>query len=428
MSGNYAQYVVELDDSYYRCMEGRLEKIQSLEKIQGDMRLITDLGGAVSKVMTVEAPYKYADMMARKNLQESGEFDEPLSIQTHWKKKKEANTSDIFFTAFSARRYHRFLDQTKAFDDNILMFPVYAILYNSLKRLRHPRPVAVIFQHNRFAEMIIGTRDNIFYAERCVAFDDNEEQISVLWNMIETEIRNTEAENCIKVDKVLLLTWIDTKGTPEWPDNAEWELLSMEEETLSLEGETYSVSLLNAVRMMSGYESASSPMEKISYYSRKNLPFINTFLLVAVILFFAGSLWHGHRADRIEKTLHEGIAMASDFQTKAGISGVAYKETFAFIKELDRCQKTSSLKQVLGDITEALPRQMAADVLKADYDENALRIEIYVKTEEPFDTAYKGYQGFLSLMEQKGYDVKESKFDTTIQDSQFLVIFNKKAK
>ena len=428
MTGNHKQYVIELDGNYYRCQGNRLDQIEGLEDFQGDTWFVSDFGGTVSRAMTVEAPYKYADMMIRKNLQESGEFDEPLSIQTHWKKKKEAHTTDIFFTAFSTRLYHQLLGQTKAMEDNVLVFPVYSILYKILKQMRNPRPVAVIFQHDRFAEIVIGLRDNIFFAERCVAFDDSEEQIAALWNMLGSEIQNAETENRIKVDKILLMTWMDTPKLPELPEEIQGILSPMEEETLTFGDETYSLSFLKAVQNMSGHESVSSPMEKVSYYSRKFLPFINVFLLVATILFFSGFLWYGHRINQVEARLQDKFTITSDFKTEPGISEIAYKDTFAFIKELDRYRKTPSFKQVLKDITEALPGQMTADVLKANYDANMLTIEIFVKTGALFDTAYKGFQSFLSIMKQKGYGVEESNFDTTIQDSQFLVVFNKKVK
>ncbi len=428
MSGKNRQYVIELDGSYYTCTGNSLKEIQGLEDIREDISLFTDLGGAVSRSMSVDAPYKYAEFMIRKNLQESGKFDEQLSILTHWKKKKDAHTTEIFFTAFSTRLYHQLLDLTKSNKNNTLIFPVYSILYKVLKHMRHHRPVAVIFSHDKFAEMIIGTRNNIFYAERCVAFDDSEEQISALKDMILTEIRNAETDNRIKVDKILLVTWIDSKISPEWLENAENKYCSMEAETLDMEGETYSVSFLKAARMMSGHESVSGPMEKASYYCQKSLPFINSFLLLTIALFFAGFMWYGNLADQLEKKMYEVSTKASTFQIKAGVSEVEYKDTFSFVKELDKYQQTTSLKQVLEDITEALSGQITADVLKADYDENILKIEIFAKTEALFDTAYKGYQNFLYIMKQKGYNVEESKFDTSIQDSQFLVVFNKKTR
>ncbi len=426
MKDNNLHYIIELDGNYYSCTDSRVEQVSDPGDIKGDAWFVTDLGGSVSRSTTVEAPYKYADIMVRKKLQESGEFDEPLSILTHWKKKKNANTTDIFYTASSARLFHLLLDQTKDFEDNVLVFPIYSILHKIIKHMQHPRPVAVIFQHHKYADVIIGSRNNIFYAERCVAFDESEDQISALWNMLGSEIQNAETENRIKVDKILLLTWIGTKDLPELPEETQSLLSSMEEEALTFEGKTYSVSFLKAVRMMTGYESVSGPMEKTSFYSRKTLPFINAFLLLATILLVAGFMWYGHRADLIEENIQDKIAKTSNFRIKAGISEVPYKETYAFIKKLDCYQKTPSLKQVLEDISKALPSQMVADVLKADYEESMLRLKLFVKTETPFNSAYKGYQSFLSIMKQKGYGVRENNFDTSIQDSQFLVELDRK--
>ncbi len=426
MKDNNLQYIIELDGNYYRCTENGVEQISDPGDVKGDVWFFTDLGGGVSRSMTVEAPYKYADIMVRKNLQESGEFDEPLSVLTHWKKKKNANTTDIFFTAFSVRLFHQLIDRTKASEDNVLIFPIYSILHKIIKRMSHPRPVAVIFQHYKYAEVIIGTPNNIFYAERCVSFDESEDQISALWNMLGSEIQNVETENRIKVDKILFLTWIDSKKLPELPEEIQSVLYPMEEESLTFEGENYPVSFLKAAQMMSGYESFSEPMEKVCYYSRKILPFINAVLLFATILFVAGSMWCWHYADLVEENIQGKIAKTSNFRIKAGIPEVPYKETYAFIKKLDRYQKTPSLKEVLEDISKALPSQMVADVLKVDYEESMLKAEIFVKTESPFNSAYKGYQNFLSIMKQKGYGVRENKFDTSIQDSQFLVVLDRK--
>ena len=51
-------------------------------------------------------------------------------------------------------------------------------LENYTKRMRSAEPVAVVFQHNRFADLVIGTSKKVYYANRCVAFDTSDEQIS----------------------------------------------------------------------------------------------------------------------------------------------------------------------------------------------------------------------------------------------------------
>ncbi|MCP4683162.1 MAG: hypothetical protein GY864_12570 [Desulfobacterales bacterium] len=423
---NDMQYVIELDSTSYRCSRDKLEQISDFRDLEGDLCLFSDFGGAVSRTMSVEAPYKYADVMIRKSLQETGEFDEPLSVITHWKKKKGTNTTDAFFTAVPTRLYHMYRDRSKVYNDNSLLFPIYSVLYGVLKRMKFPHPAAVVFQHGRFAELIIGTRDDILYAERCVAFDDSEEQISSLWNMVTTEIQQVERENHIRVEKVFLLTWIDTHSRPEWPEDAGSELCYMDEEPLIFEGETYSSSFFKAARMMSGHESASGPVEKISYYSLKTLPFLSTFLLLGVLLFFSAYFWYAYKAEQIGTDLNALTTQISELQQRTEISEVDYQDSFAFVRELDRYRKIPSFKQILEDISSSLPEEMSLDVLKVDYSGNILDVEVYTKVESLFDTAYKGYQRFLSLMKQKGYIIDQSDFNTSIQESNFLATFKKK--
>ena len=183
------QYVVELDNTFYNCSGDRLEKVEDLRDIKGDRWFISDLPGAVSRTMTVESPVKYVEVMVRKHLQEAGEFDEPIKIITHWKKKKGGNTTDIFFTALPSRLYYQYHDQAKDRQDNLLLFPLYSILYGVLKRMRHSNPVAVVFQHGRFADLIIGRRKRVFYANRCMTLDHSGEQISSLWEMVRSDIQ-----------------------------------------------------------------------------------------------------------------------------------------------------------------------------------------------------------------------------------------------
>ena len=419
------QYAIELDGTFYRCSRDRVEQVADLRDIQGDLWFISDFEGAVSRYMTMEAPIKYVEVMVRKNLQETGEFDEPVTVITHWKKKKGPNATDIFFTALPTRLYYQHLDQTKTYKDNLLLFPLYSILLVVLRHMRQTDPVSVMFQHGRFVDMIIGTRKKVYYAGRRVAYDESDEQISSLWNMVISDIRNTETENRIKVGKVLSLTWVGSQAEPEWPEDMECELCSLEEEALFLNGETYSVSLPNALRMLSGVESISGTMEKASYYSRISLPFLNSLLFLIVILFFGGYLWCDHRADLIKKNLDTVATRISVLCEEAPLVEVPYKKTLDFVRELARYREIPALNQVINDMSESLAEGMTVNMVKADYGRDEVKMEALAKIEAPFNVAYRGYRWFISAMRQKGYDVGESEFNTIIQESQFLIRLKK---
>lgn len=420
------QYVVELDGVTYLCSDDELGQIGDLKDIRGDTWFVSDFEKAIARTMTVEAPVKYAEMMVRKKLQETGEFDEPISVINHWKRKKGKNATDIFFTAVPTRLYYRYLEDIKAHEDSVLLFPLFSVLQGVLRRMRHPKPAAVVFQHSRFADLLIGTNKTVIYANRCVAFDTSEEQISAVWDMVKTDITAAEEEHRIKVDRILLLKWIDSGAGPAWSDDSQQEILSMEEEKLSCNGEDYSVSFLKALRMSSGIRALSPPLEKVSYYSRRSLPFLNIIFLAAILLCVAGYLSYGQKADLLGQQLVAAQGQIAGLQHGAPVQEIPYKETLSFVRDLARYRKLPSYKRIVSDISEALPKGASVEVLKVDYAEDEVKIEIFGKTKDSFDLTYKGYQRFIDVLTQRGYAVAESRLDTEIRESEFLARLTKK--
>ncbi len=428
MGSNPRQYVIELDGVVYRRSGEELEQISNVKDVQGDTWFISDLESAISRTMTVETPAKYAEVMVRKKLQETGEFDEPIFVISHDKRKKDKNTTDIFFTAVPARLYHRYLDEIKAHEDSVLLFPLFSVLQGVLRRMRHPKPVAVVFRHGRFADLLIGTGKAVLYANRCVAFDTSEEQLSALWNMVKTDMTAAEAEHRMKVDRVLLLNWIDSGAEPEWSDDMEREILSMEEEKLSYNGQEHLVSFLKALDMQSSLKAISPPSEKSAYYSRQCLPSLNAILALAALLCIVGYFWFAQKADLLGRQLAAAQGEVVRMEHEAPMEEIPYKETLAFARDLIRYRKLPSYKSVLNDISEALPKAMSVDVLKVDYAEEAVNIEIFGKAKTAFDSAYLGYEEFTKTLTQRGYTLAESKFDTDIRESEFLTRLTKEIR
>ena len=193
-----------------------------------------------------------------------------------------------------------------------------------------------------------------------------------------------------------------------------------------LDGKPYSVSFLKALQMLSCLDSVSGATEKASYLSQIFLPYVNSVVLLVSLLFFLGHFWYGQKADSIEMDLKTSQSQVTELRQKATLSEIPYRETFTFVREIANYRKTPSFDQLLNDISEALPEALSVDGLTADFGEDDLKVEIFAKVREPFDTAYKGYQAFLFVMRKKGYVVGESEFNTSIQESQFSVRFKKR--
>jgi len=430
MFKNSKQYAIELDGMTYGLSGNRLKQVLEYTNINTDIYLISDLQEAISRTMTIESPAKYVEVMLRKNLQESGEFDEPLSIITHWKKKKDHNTTDIFFTALPARILYQYYDRIRQNEDSVILFPLYSVLFSMLKKVRSKEPVAIVFQHNRFADLIIGTNKRVYYANRCVAFDESEEQISTLWNAVRNDINAAEAENRIKVNKVFKFLWLNSAVPPEWPEDIKDDIYFTGEDTILLDEEEYHLPFLKAIQAMSGISGISPPREKVFYYTKRYSPYLNAAFSLAAFLLVAGAFWYNHQANIINHKLTVTEERKSEIQREISwdIPRVSYGELLSFVGNLAYCQNAPSYKEVINDVSYAVSTDMKVDVLKADYTKDELQLEIFGKSAASFDKAYKGYQMFETILKEKGYSIDESKFDTEISSSVFIMKLRKKIR
>ena len=115
------QYAIELDGLTYRFAGNRLEEIGDLKELAGVKRLVTDMQDAISRTMTIDAAHKYVDVVVRKKLQESGAFDDAISLIPHLKKKKGKNTAELFFTALPSRLFSYYMDLIREQEDILLI-------------------------------------------------------------------------------------------------------------------------------------------------------------------------------------------------------------------------------------------------------------------------------------------------------------------
>ena len=424
------QYAIELDGLTYSFSGDQLKQVVDLKDIKGDTWLITDMQEAISRTMTVDAAKRYVDIIVRKKLQESGEFDDSVSVLAHWKKKKGANTTEIFFSALPSRLLSRYFELSREHEDNIIIFPLYSVLFDVLKHIKPQEPVAVIFQHNRFADLIVGTDKKVYYANRCVAFDTTEEQVSNLWETVKADIDSVERDNRIKVKKAFLLTWIDSGSLPEWSSDTQREIYSFENETINFNSETKNISFLTALKTLSGRESISPPVEKALYYTRRFAGYFNLVFFIAALLLAGGYFYYNHRADvktdeanRVERKID-----MIHFDIPPGVKEEKLKNTLKFVKQLDSYKSSPSYKKVINDISGSISRNMKFNVVKLDYSGSELQLEVFGRIEAPFNMAHKGYRDFLASLKQRGYSVSESRFDTQIRNSEFIIKLKKRIR
>lgn len=430
MINNFRKYVVELDGSTYEFSKGRLKQIESPNDLAGDKWFVTDMQESISRTMTVDVEPRYADVIAQKQVQESGEFDGPVTLIPHWKKKKGKNTTDIFFTAIPSHLSSLYTAAGSEYDDNIMVFPLYSFLHAVLKRIRAKGPVAVIFKHGRFADLIIGSRRKIYYVNRCTAFDASEEQFLSLWETVKEDIKSVENANRIEVVKSYLITWIDSGDLSAWSEDSERDLQAFKTEAVDFDGNVRQVSFFKALQKLSATESVSPPLDKTFYVARKFAPLLNMLFLALILLFIGGFYSYQDKAGRLQRDLGrlETKIAAIKIDTPEKLDKDRLEQTVAFVKNLAFSKSASSYKSIINHISEGLSTDIKLEVLKLDYLDDGIQMKMFGRIDASFRRAQKEYRDLLGHLKQRGYVVVESRFDTEIKQSKFLLNLKKRVR
>jgi hypothetical protein len=421
-------YVVELDGVTNRFSNGRLETIENVQEVTGDTWFITDIQESISKTFTVNGPPQYADMIARKQMQESGEFNGPVSIIPHRKQKRSGNTTDIFFTAYPSSHASIYVDATEQHDDSILLFPLYSVLYSILQRIRSKEPVALVFQHGRFADVLIGSKRNVILANRCLAFDTADEQLLALWETVKEDITNAETANSIEIKKIYLLTWVNSGELSGWLEDTEVDVEAFPTDPVFYQETAYDISFIKALRSLSGVDSVSPIKEKLFYFGQRWAPFVNMLILLGSLVLMGGQMVYSEKAQTLQNRLNALRSEISGIRIEAPleVNSTELKQTVQFVSELAFYRKAPSFKDVLNDVALAVADEMRLDVFKIDYNKNHIQLELFGRIEAPFNEAYKKYRDMLAVLSKSGYSIQEKRFDTEINTSQFLFKFKKR--
>ena len=418
---NNSNFVLELDGATYHLSSHILEKKSDFQSVSGCKFLVSDFEKSISRVMHITGDIRYAEAIVARALQDEGEFDEPVTVITHWKKKQGGKNVDIFFTALTSRVYLQYLDTIVEHPDFLTLIPVFCVLAGFINQLNPNDPIAVIFRHNRFADLVIGKKNQFYLATQCTAFDTSEEQIAVLWEIVSREISSNIRETNVAIKKAIVLNWIDTKEDPPSMDVPGMASFLFDPEPVTHENTLHLVSFSRALRMFPPMEGITPGNGKLLFYSGKLSPFFRAFFACATILMLAGSLFFQFETKTLKTSLAavEGRLNRMNHTPLSQSLESAYPGTLNFVDTLFHNRNLPSYKEIINDISMGVSSSTRVEALKIDYPDKGLKIHLTGRMEAGFDRAYKEYQTLISGLQKKGYHIDENIFNTRIDSSRF---------
>ena len=420
-------YAVELNGRLLQGDKGQLNTLSDLSNIKGNCRVVSDFQDAIARTMTVEADTRYVELMISRKLQEAGEFDQAVTVIAHWKKRRGKNTTDIFFTALPSKRYFRYLELVAEHGDHLVILPLQSILLTMLRKYGKSHSVAVVIQHERFADILIGSRKKVLYANRVVAFDNSDEQIQALWEAVRSDIDTFSHDQHQPINQVYVATWIDSGPLPQWTDDGAPELIPVQEHRLVMGRQQVKASLPGLIHETPARYAVASKKDKLFGAAKSVLPYFNIVLLLAALILGGYGMWHQHHSVQLASQIEKMRQVVMDIERKIPpkTDSLTYKPALAFIQSLWSCRNLPTYGQILDDVSKGIGGALRIENINANYTDEKVDVKAFGQSNATFEIAYKGYQALQRRLRKRGYTIVNERFDTQINASSFLIQFSK---
>jgi len=423
-----AQHIIEFENTSFLVSGTHISNIERFEESTGDKLLVCDFEGAITRVMNVEAPVKYAEAMVIRTLQEEGDFDEPVTILTHQKNKRGDRTTEIFFTAIPSHLYIQYLERINEHEDAIILVPLYAVLFHFLKKIPAKKHIAVVFRHGRFADLLVGNKKRVIFASRATGFDETQEQVASLWDMVRQDIATAQEDSPIKIEKVICLNWVDTytdKTIKDLPPDPKY--FAFKEEPVFFQGQTCNLSFLKAVKMVPATMGVTKSSGMMLFYTRKF-----SYAAILVLFFFAIGLTalsfhYKKNSGVIEQDIARMNQRINKMTQQISLKpfNKEFTPVFSFVDQFEFYKNAPSFKTIIHDMDSGLFNIGIIENIRITYSDKDVKTDVYGTIESDFESAYKGYHILKKTIETKGYSIIEDSFNTRIDNSEFRLIFSR---
>lgn len=421
------QYIIELDDGTYLYRKGHFSQVAGRSEIEGESWLITDfpadVKNTISRVTTVETGPKYANIMVGKKLQEEGEFDEPVQVISHSLRKKGRYATEVFYTALPVGLFHQFQDRVGDHSDIFHIFPLYTVLLQISRKISGNQTVALIFRHGRYADLLIASKKTVYYANRATVFDQSEEQVQSLWDIIDTDIATVEREQRLSINQCVICNWFDAPDKPDWPERPDRSIVETPSTHITVDDESKTCSLLPMLDLLSASDSVSPTHTKINSYAKRWLPVFQIVLIILAVGLLAGVSLLKTKTDSLKEEVTVAKQQLVNLTNFSLTKKADYTEPLELLKKLDRYRLSKTFKNVINDLSAAVSNQMIIEQVKADVQDDAMNVQIRGTIHAGFQVAYQDYQRLIQNIEQNNYEIVESVFNTEIDQAEFLLVY-----
>lgn len=413
-----SQAVFEFDGQYFADKAGKLVRLENLNEISGAKKILTDYNNqAFSRVIYLESRPKYAELLAKKKIIDSGEFEDAIDLHVH-KKQKLNELTKLYCTPVPASVMAQYTNETKVNEDSILYCGIHEALWSYVNHHHIKEAELFVFAHQKSFDILIASKQHVYFASRYNAFENDQESIQSIWEIIDSEINKINQDLSTGVSKATLFH----SGMQSFVRQIISATLNKNAINLVVPQKTdYQHNLNILINGVLLKDFVGSFQQKLLFWSQTNTKKINSILLGISILLFSLSVYAAMQVRHIQSTIDIN---------QAGMRSVALptinlpedlNRNISFYENIKNLNSKKQIVDLMQDLSNFSSDETIISSLKLVHKSPISIVELEGYIQSNFNDAFIAYQGMIAALQVKGYRIKNEKFDTSIDKSDFIL-------
>lgn len=460
------QLVLEIDQRTVQFSRKGALPLESVAQVKGDKWFVTDFGAGAPGLATVEAPVAYAEMVLLRKLRERGEAGENARVLAHWKQVRGTNSCELLYTLVEGDAIRHYEDMAREDEYHHLLFASNALLYAILKNHWQDKTVAVLFEHDRHVDCLVGRSGKVLAADRYTSYSTDSKQNLV--DQLTEELQAVAKAAHSPINRIVHLLWSTgrelpvatgpvatehrsgfgaaTEKTAEhslsfgsssrksgasagleaaqaaigWvsrlAQHLEAEAVPFKPDYHALAGDEYLLtSITAAIPHLRPRNSSSPTLAHWLYLAQRFLPRVAMGAWAVIGLLFAGAIWLQQGANALESEKNRILA-ASGYEVAPLVVDPGYKEAVAFADTLDRLQSAPSFHKIMEELSSSRKGKLAFEKLRLEFDgELNASLHLAGRIGTPFEQSNQDHENFIATLNNLGFQVVQERNTTDIR-------------
>jgi len=432
---NYQDFVFEWDDGKFLFYEKKVERLTGIRNIKRYLYYIVDfIESPAMGTITIAGDYKYAQVLARKELEDRGDLTTDGRLWVYKKKKMDPTQSVVVYNIFPAQKYNSLYMLCKRLPKGMALFDTVAMLFNILNTLNKSHVHALALKMGESILLLVGRKDEVYLLRRygMVGRDDisvGETIQSIIQDLLDLEERlggeTISQLNWIEAFTFELIKKIPETAIPVYP----WPVT----ELIYEEQRCYSA-LPNIVGSLSLKYSIGPREEKYLKVLENIQPWVMTLCVGLICALGVGFYVYQNAVSALSResnNLKQKIASLQNeissikLTTPKGVDLNKFLKTASMVEEAYILPKLGDMWNVLSTLR---PYRCKIEGVDISYSPEMVTINLSGNIESSMGEARSIFMNYLSSLKKVGFEILNKQLRLDLENNAFALTVGWKVK